>query len=127
MAAGEQIGERKVAKDGSKVYIPDLGSAKLTGGAPGLQTRCGALKGVPGGFDSHALPPSIYSGSQPRLLRESGGFSFHVRPASEFLFPLRHRNISLPLLHFLLNVSASITADYSQIKTVKCHAPDISP
>ncbi len=34
------------------------GSAKLTGGAPGLQIRCGAVKAVPGGFDSHALPPS---------------------------------------------------------------------
>ncbi len=33
------------------------GSAKLTGGAPGLQIRCGAVKAVPGGFDSHALPP----------------------------------------------------------------------
>ena len=34
------------------------GSAKLTGGAPGLQIRCGAVKAVPGGFDSHALPPT---------------------------------------------------------------------
>jgi hypothetical protein len=38
------------------------GSAKLTGGAPGLQIRCGAVKAVPGGFDSHALPPS-YEGA----------------------------------------------------------------
>ena len=35
------------------------GSAKLTGGAPGLQIRCGAVKAVPGGFDSHALPPPL--------------------------------------------------------------------
>ena len=35
------------------------GSAKLTGGAPGLQIRCGAVKAVPGGFDSHALPPPV--------------------------------------------------------------------
>ena len=34
------------------------GSAKLTGGAPGLQIRCGAVKAVLGGFDSHALPPT---------------------------------------------------------------------
>ena len=33
------------------------GSAKLTGGAPGLQIRCEAGKAVSGGFDSHALPP----------------------------------------------------------------------
>lgn len=33
------------------------GSAKLTGGAPGLQIRCGGVKAFPGGFDSHALPP----------------------------------------------------------------------
>ena len=38
------------------------GSAKLTGGAPGLQIRCGAVKAVPGGFDSHALPPLVYRG-----------------------------------------------------------------
>jgi hypothetical protein len=35
------------------------GSAKLTGGAPGLQIRCGAVRAVPGGFDSHALPPTF--------------------------------------------------------------------
>jgi len=26
-------------------------------GLKGLQIQCGALSGVPGGFDSHALPP----------------------------------------------------------------------
>ena len=38
------------------------GSAKLTGGAPGLQIRCGAVKAVLGGFDSHALPPNDFKG-----------------------------------------------------------------
>ena len=29
----------------------------MAGAAPGLQIQCGALHGVPGGFDSHAPPP----------------------------------------------------------------------
>src|SRR5215470_14236820 len=33
------------------------GSASLTGAGPGLQNRWRALRGVLGGFDSHALPP----------------------------------------------------------------------
>ncbi len=42
------------------------GSAKLTGGAPGLQIRCEAVKAVSGGFDSHALPPIGWSGGKSR-------------------------------------------------------------
>src|SRR5437660_9903312 len=34
------------------------GSASLTGAGPGLQNRWRALRGVLGGFDSHALPPT---------------------------------------------------------------------
>ena len=36
-----------------------LGSAKLAGGAPGLQIRCRGVKAFLGGFDSHALPPIL--------------------------------------------------------------------
>ena len=34
------------------------GGASFPGGAPGLQNRGGAYN-VPGGFDSHALPPIL--------------------------------------------------------------------
>src|SRR3954466_3476144 len=36
-----------------------LGSASGSGDWPGLQNRWRALRGVLGGFDSHALPPLI--------------------------------------------------------------------
>ena len=34
---------------------------KGSGGSLGLQNRCGASFLVPGGFDSHALPPIAWS------------------------------------------------------------------
>ena len=54
-------------------YISSVGSAKLTGGAPGLQIRCEVLKGVSGGFDSHALPPTYED------CPERGFFIFDLR------------------------------------------------
>ena len=47
----------RIAKPFAAVYIHRFGSAKLTGGAPGLQIRCEGVKAFSGGFDSHALPP----------------------------------------------------------------------
>lgn len=47
--------EERLAKKGGIEYIAG-GSAKLTGGAPGLQIRCRGVKAFLGGFDSHALP-----------------------------------------------------------------------
>ena len=58
MACGGVAPKREIAKSFAALYIAHLGSAKLTGGAPGLQIRCGGVKAFPGGFDSHALPPS---------------------------------------------------------------------
>ena len=52
----------KTLDRGSHFCYKTPGSAKLTGGAPGLQIRCGAVRAVPGGFDSHALPPLVYRG-----------------------------------------------------------------
>jgi len=49
--------EERLAKKGGIEYIAG-GSAKLTGGAPGLQIRCRGVKAFLGGFYSHALPPS---------------------------------------------------------------------
>ncbi len=38
-------------------YSRQSGERKGPGGLPGLQHRCGAVRTVSGGFDSHALPP----------------------------------------------------------------------
>ena len=46
-----------LSKQPTQYILAIFGSAKLTGGAPGLQIRCGGVKAFPGGFDSHALPP----------------------------------------------------------------------
>ncbi len=33
------------------------GSTSVAGGLPGLQNRWGGMRNLPGGFDSHVLPP----------------------------------------------------------------------
>jgi hypothetical protein len=55
--------QKSLVKTTLIVYIAmhRSGSAKLTGGAPGLQIRCRGVKAFLGGFDSHALPPSYAS------------------------------------------------------------------
>jgi hypothetical protein len=67
------------------------GSAKLTGGAPGLQIRCGAVKAVLGGFDSHALPPPDVKktpGPSPGVFcfNKQAGFIFGQRGTREHTF-----------------------------------------
>ena len=73
------------------------GSAKLTGGAPGLQIRCGAVKAVPGGFDSHALPPPSQNAT-PGII--PGVFSSLVKTdfSKEILYNLKYLNLFYPFL-----------------------------
>ena len=46
---------------GTLGYSRQAGERKGPGGLLGLQHRCGTVRTVSGGFDSHALPPSAQS------------------------------------------------------------------
>jgi hypothetical protein len=67
-----KAGARNPSTPSSVICYISPGSAKLTGGAPGLQIRCEAGKAVSGGFDSHALPPERTKGPRD----ERSGFLF---------------------------------------------------
>ncbi len=101
LSGGGTIGQEKIPpgevhknslSNVTPLYTFSLGSAKLTGGAPGLQIRCEGVKAFSGGFDSHALPPPVSfspgkeclpSIPQARKSPAAGAPASHPRPRQE--------------------------------------------